>query len=275
MCRFFFIIRFSIFLFFLLFLASASETAAQTTAFTYQGRLSDSMPSWTSYLFKFELYNQAENGTLIDTLTDVPATVVNSVFTVELNFTAANAFDGTERYLDISVKRSNDPASTVYTRLTPRQRITSAPYAVRAKQAAAGADGLNALIKTTAETVGANCGTGGTKIETGLDANRNGTLEATEINAAQTRYVCNGVTPRFYTRSLPNVSVPRNTVDYERSISCLEGDVPIGGGFSTNNNIKVYRSAPNNTNGWSVLFANPTSTLYGASVYIVCVDITP
>ena len=57
----------------------------------------------------------------------------------------------------------------------------------------AGANGLNALIKTTTEPAGANCTNGGTKIETGLDANSNGVLDAGEVNAGQTKYVCNGI----------------------------------------------------------------------------------
>jgi hypothetical protein len=56
----------------------------------------------------------------------------------------------------------------------------------------AGTNGLNALIKTTAEPAGVNCANGGTKIETGLDTNANGTLEAGEINSSQTQFVCNG-----------------------------------------------------------------------------------
>jgi hypothetical protein len=59
-------------------------------------------------------------------------------------------------------------------------------------QGVAGTNGLNALIKTTAESAGSNCTNGGTKIETGLDANNNGTLDASEVNATQTQYVCNG-----------------------------------------------------------------------------------
>jgi hypothetical protein len=54
-----------------------------------------------------------------------------------------------------------------------------------------GTNGLNALIKTTSEPAGANCTNGGTKIETGLDANGNGVLDVGEVNAAQTQYVCN------------------------------------------------------------------------------------
>ena len=56
----------------------------------------------------------------------------------------------------------------------------------------AGTNGLNALLKTTVEPAGANCATGGTKIETGLDSNNNGVLDAGEVVAAQTTYVCNG-----------------------------------------------------------------------------------
>jgi hypothetical protein len=56
-----------------------------------------------------------------------------------------------------------------------------------------GTNGLNALIKTTTEPAGANCTNGGTKIETGLDANGNGVLDAGEVNASQTKYLCNGL----------------------------------------------------------------------------------
>jgi trimeric autotransporter adhesin len=56
-----------------------------------------------------------------------------------------------------------------------------------------GANGKNTLILTTTEAAGANCATGGVKQEYGIDANGNGTLEAGEINAALTKYVCNGV----------------------------------------------------------------------------------
>ena len=37
-----------------------------------------------------------------------------------------------------------------------------------------------------------NCFTGGVKYEFGLDANNNGILDVSEINATQTKYVCNG-----------------------------------------------------------------------------------
>lgn len=51
--------------------------------------------------------------------------------------------------------------------------------------------GRNSLVVTSPEPAGTHCAFGGTKIETGLDADGNGTLEASEINAAATSYVCN------------------------------------------------------------------------------------
>lgn len=56
----------------------------------------------------------------------------------------------------------------------------------------AGANGLNTVVKTSIEPVGANCATGGVKLEYGVDANSNGSLQPGEINAALTQYVCNG-----------------------------------------------------------------------------------
>jgi hypothetical protein len=67
------------------------------------------------------------------------------------------------------------------------------PQGIQGVAGTNGTNGLNALVKTTAEPAGANCATGGTKVETGLDANNNGLLDLGEINAAQTTYVCNGI----------------------------------------------------------------------------------
>ncbi len=54
-----------------------------------------------------------------------------------------------------------------------------------------GSGGTSSLVRTSEELAGTNCPFGGTKIETGVDANNNGTLDATEINAAATSFVCN------------------------------------------------------------------------------------
>jgi hypothetical protein len=58
-----------------------------------------------------------------------------------------------------------------------------------------GVDGVNGkttLSRTTQIGAGSNCASGGTKFETGIDANNNGTLEDAEVTTTQTQYVCNG-----------------------------------------------------------------------------------
>ena len=55
-----------------------------------------------------------------------------------------------------------------------------------------GTSGATALVKQTPEPAGANCANGGTRIDSGTDANANGVLDATEITA--TSYACNGAT---------------------------------------------------------------------------------
>ncbi|MBL9019172.1 MAG: hypothetical protein JNL83_33595, partial [Myxococcales bacterium] len=51
--------------------------------------------------------------------------------------------------------------------------------------------GTDSLVRTGPEPVGANCPWGGTRIETGLDTDGDGTLDDSEVNAAETSYVCN------------------------------------------------------------------------------------
>jgi len=55
-----------------------------------------------------------------------------------------------------------------------------------------GVDGKTSLTRTTQVAAGVNCTYGGTKIETGIDANNNGTLEDSEVATTQTQYVCDG-----------------------------------------------------------------------------------
>lgn len=54
-----------------------------------------------------------------------------------------------------------------------------------------GSNGLNALVNISTEAAGANCANGGKRIDSGLDADGNGSLSSAEI--ARTDYVCDGV----------------------------------------------------------------------------------
>jgi hypothetical protein len=53
-----------------------------------------------------------------------------------------------------------------------------------------GLDGFNSLIQMSEEMPGENCIGGGQRLDTGLDTNRNGALDTTEVQT--TEYVCNG-----------------------------------------------------------------------------------
>ena len=55
-----------------------------------------------------------------------------------------------------------------------------------------GEDGKTMLTRTSNEAAGANCTYGGTRFETGIDVNNNGTLEDAEVTTTQTKYVCDG-----------------------------------------------------------------------------------
>src|ERR1700736_2218747 len=114
----------------------ATTATAQTTTFTYQGRLTDGgTPANSMYQFQFKLFNALPDGTGTQfgpTITDLAALVSNGIFTVQLDF-GPTAFDGNARYLEIGVRPNG--SMNPYTILSPRQQITSAPYSIRSNSA--------------------------------------------------------------------------------------------------------------------------------------------
>src|SRR5213596_1725520 len=73
----------------LLFMFCASAVVAQTTAFTYQGRLTDvGAPANGAYDLQFTLYN-ASSTAIGSPLVREDVTVTNGVFTVQLDFLAS------------------------------------------------------------------------------------------------------------------------------------------------------------------------------------------
>jgi hypothetical protein len=120
-----------------LLVLTASIISAQTSTFTYQGRLTDGgTPPTGTYDMQFKLYDTATVGTGTlqgspNTVTNATVNVASGVFTVQLDF-GASGFPGTDRYLEINVRHPGDPS---YTTLSPRQQLTSTPYAIRAATA--------------------------------------------------------------------------------------------------------------------------------------------
>jgi hypothetical protein len=82
-----------------------------------------------------------------------------------------------------------------------------------------GSNGKTALTRTTKEAASANCKYGGTKFETGIDANNNGTLEDNEVTATQTKYVCNGAGAIYSSWIDVNVSDTVTRLAEERDFS--------------------------------------------------------
>lgn len=116
---------------------------AQTTAFTYQGRLNDgASPAHGSYDLRFALFDDANTGSQQgDTLTNALA-VSNGLFVAVLDF--GNQFTGADRWLEIAV-RTNGGAG--FATLAPRQRVTPTPYAIQAASAnAVGAENITGTI---------------------------------------------------------------------------------------------------------------------------------
>lgn len=112
-----------------------ATASAQTSSFTYQGRLSDAMavePTNGLYDFRFALFDSG-NIQIGGTLTRTNVQVTGGVFTVTLDFGTNPFAAGADRFIEISVKRAVDPSYLV---LAPRQQLTSAPYALQSFNAA-------------------------------------------------------------------------------------------------------------------------------------------
>src|SRR5262245_34532812 len=83
-----------------LLVSSATSIRAQTTDFTYQGRLaSGGTPANGQYDLEFALYKEPVAGTPLETLTLLDVTLTGGLFTVRLGF-SGTLFDGGERFLE-------------------------------------------------------------------------------------------------------------------------------------------------------------------------------
>jgi hypothetical protein len=107
------------------------SVSAQSTAFTYQGRLNDgSEPANGIYDLRFGVYDAANSGAQQGpTLTQAATAVSNGLFTVTLNF-GSDVFTGAARWLEIEVRTTGGGG---FTTMSPRQSILPTPYAMHAE----------------------------------------------------------------------------------------------------------------------------------------------
>lgn len=127
-----------------------------------------------------------------------------------------------------------------------------------------GTNGKNTLVKTTTETAGANCTTGGVKIEYGLDANGNGTLDISEINATLTKYVCNGAVGATGATGAQGIQGVAGTNGSQgiQGVAGATGSQGIQGvaGPTGATGAQGIQGAPGSQNAWSLTGNNGTNT---------------
>ena len=95
-------------------LVFTATVAAQPSAFTYQGRLTDdNRVAHGEYDLRFALYAVAAGGAPVGPiLTNAAVAVVDGLFTTTLDF-GEGAFDGAERWLEIGIRAAGDSAFAV------------------------------------------------------------------------------------------------------------------------------------------------------------------
>jgi hypothetical protein len=194
---------------------------AQTTAFTYQGKLIDNgAPASGTYDLTFKLYDTVTVGSGVQqgtTLSMTNVTVSGGVFTVALDFGAcASCFNGEARFLEISVKPSN---GSTFTTLSPRQQLTATPYA------------LKSVSATTADDLSVTCVSCVTssQIESVQGSQISGTISGSQING-----------------EIPVASVPAGSNNYiqNQNGGIQPGDFKINGRGAFGGRVGIGTYAP-------------------------------
>ena len=194
----------------------ATTARAQTSSFTYQGRLTDGGAAANgNYDLQFALFDSLSGGAQVgSTQTLNTVAVSNGVFTVSLDF-GANAFNGANRFLEISARPTGAGSFTL---LTPRQQITSTPYAVRSASAASADTATNA---TNASQLG------------GVAANQ--FVRTNDARLSDSRPPTPGSTNYIQNSSAPQAGSGFN----------VSGNGTVGGTFIANGNVGIGTSTPN------------------------------
>ncbi len=170
----------------LLLLSAAHTASAQTTTFTYQGRLTDAGALANgSYDFQFSLFDGAgvQQGASLER---PGVALTDGSFVAQLDF--GDVFDGTDRVLEIGVRPGG--SADAYTILDPRWPITSTPYAIRSLKAAASDTATNATTADTATTA-----TDATQLG-GVAADQYVKTDDPRLGGEGGNFIQNGVTPQ-------------------------------------------------------------------------------
>src|SRR5947208_4993728 len=182
---------------FVVLLLFAGAVNAQTTSFTYQGRLTDGgAPANNNYDLQVTLWDAVVGGTQQPqpapaALTKTNVAVTGGVFSVLLDF-GISAFPGADRFLEIGVKPAGRPDG--FAILSSRQQIGSTPYAIRTLSATAADSLSNACDGCVKDS----------QINSVAASKLTGTIPASSLPSDSTSYIRNTTT--LQTNSNFNVS---------------------------------------------------------------------
>ncbi|WP_395052010.1 hypothetical protein [Flavobacterium sp.] len=220
-------------IFFTLF--SAQAQAPQKMSYQAVVRnTANTLISNTAVGVKISVLQTSVSGTVVYAERHTPTTNANGLATFEigggtvLTGTIAGINWATGPYF---IKTETDPTGGTNYTISGTSQLASVPYALFAANGGtpgpqgiqgvagaigaqgvagvagtAGINGKNTLILTTTEPVGANCATGGTRQQYGLDNNGNNVLDPSEINASLTKYVCNGLVGATGAQGIPGTA---------------------------------------------------------------------
>jgi len=181
-----------------------SRVDAQSTIFTYQGRLNVGGSGANGrYDLQFSLWSAASGPAQVgSTLTNAATAVSNGLFIVTLDF--GNQFPGADRWLEIGVRTNGGGA---FTNLTPRQAITATPYSVRAGTAGSITGSLSGDVTGTqsATVVSTVSGVSAANVASGANA-ANGATSANTPNTIVKRDASGNIAAGTITAN--NVSAP-------------------------------------------------------------------
>ncbi len=129
-----------------------------------------------------------------------------------------------------------------------------------------GAAGINGIVDSLTENVGANCSSGGVKLYSGFDINNNSQLDGGEITA--TNYICHGNSGADGSDGLTGLNALVITSTEVAGVNCQSGGLRIDTGLDNNANnsldngeISTTHYICDGSNWWDVL--GNTGTLQG------------
>lgn len=208
-----------------LWLLAATSAFAQSSAFTYQGKLTDAgNPANATFDMQFKLYDTADVGTGTQqgaTITNPTVQVANGTFTISLDFGAA-VFDGSPRFLEIGIRPAGN--TNPYTILSPRQPLAAIPYSTRS---------MSATVSDNLSAACVNCVTSN-QIQSVEGAQISGTIPVESVPTGSGNYIQNAA-------SL--LRAGKNALQQAASFD-IDGDGTIGGNLAVNGNAGIGTSTP-------------------------------